>query len=127
MIIQIGDQLELVCAAAVTPGPGSLRICGPMATPAWLPWARGCRDSGLRAVRAACVVPTWAEPGLPAGRLGWVAGAAGERGLGRGSVRGRAGFRLQVRDDRLHPAGIHRADLILQHFAHDHMRRRVIS
>ena len=51
-IIQIGDQLELACATVMTPGPGSLRVRRPMATPAWLPWARGFRDSGFPGVRA---------------------------------------------------------------------------
>jgi hypothetical protein len=29
---------------AMMPEPSSLRVRGPMATPAWLPWACGCRD-----------------------------------------------------------------------------------
>src|SRR5262245_16692348 len=43
-----------------------------MATPAWLPWARGYRDSGLPVVRAACVVLAWPGRYCPAGgSAGW--------------------------------------------------------
>ena len=71
----------------------------------------GDRWSEQVAIRArsesgpACVARAWAGPGLPGRWFGRVAGGAGERGLGRGRLRCRAGFQLQVRDDRFHPAG----------------------
>ena len=70
MIIQIGDQLELVRAAAVTPWPGSLCVCG-------------YRDSGLPVARAACVVLACPDRYCPAGGLYPLVMDGGDGGRGR--------------------------------------------